>query len=277
MRASHLFKRLLTPFMLLLFLAGFTAPVLAEKVDPVALKAAVDRTAKAEGVKLDDYELVDQDGVKFRLSEYFGDGKPLVVSFIYTSCPTACPLISAEFKKAVDSARAKFGGKFNVLTIGFDPPNDTPEALKTYGRKFTEDLKTFRLATSDPETIKKLTEQFGFYYSKKADGTFDHIDMATTVRPDGTIYKQVYSLRTHSGNIKTRLDELITGKAYAGADASLIDKIKYFCYRYDPYTGKYIPDYAVFAGFFIQLFVLVAIVYSVWGSKLKGFFKKPGI
>lgn len=263
--------------MVLLLLVALAAPVLAEKADPVALKAVVDRAAKAEGVKLDDYELVDQDGVRFRLSEYFSDGKPLVVSFIYTACPTACPLISTEFKKAVDAARVKFGGKFNVLTIGFDTANDTPETLKAYGRKFTEDFKVFRLATSDPETIKRLTGQFGFYYSKKADGTFDHMDMATTVRADGTIYKQVYSLRTDSGNVKDRLDELITGKAYAGADASLIDRIKYFCYRYDPYTGKYLPDYAVFAGFFIQLLVLAAIVYSVWGARLKGFFKKPGI
>jgi hypothetical protein len=44
-------------------------------------------------------------------------------------------------------------------------------------------------------------------------------------------------LRTRSGQIKTRLDELITGKVYVGADATLIDRIKYFCYKYDPYTG----------------------------------------
>ncbi|HXI09298.1 MAG TPA: hypothetical protein VNK06_00730, partial [Thermodesulfobacteriota bacterium] len=85
---------------------------------------------------------------------------------------------------------------------------------------------------------------------------------------------QVYSLRTRGDEIKARLDELITGKAYVGADATLIDKIKYFCYRYDPYTGKYAPDYAVFAGFFIQLFVIVGIVYAVWGTRIKDFFKK---
>lgn len=261
--------------MLLLFLVQQPGSVSAGKADPVALMAAVDRSAKAEGVKLDDYELADQDGVRFRLSEYFKDGHPLVVSFIYTSCPMVCPLISTEFKKAVDEARGKFKDKFNVLTIGFDPANDTPEKLRAYGRKLTGDLKTFRLATSDAETIKRLTAQFGFYYLKLDDGTFDHIDMATVVRPDGTIYKQVYSLRTQSGNIKTRLDELITGKAYVGADATLIDRIKYFCYKYDPYTGRYVIDYAVFAGFFIQLFVLIAIVYAVWGTRIKGFFKKP--
>ncbi len=274
MRASYLLKSLIGLFIFSLLHAFVPARVFADNVDPVALRAAVDRAANAEGTRLDDYELVDQDGVKFRLSEYFKDGKPLVVSFIYTSCPMVCPVISAEFKKAVEEARAKFGGKFNALTIGFDPPNDSPEKLKAYGWKLGADFKTFRLATSAPETIKKLTAQFGFYHSKKDDGTFDHIDMASVVRPDGTIYKQVYSLRTRGDEIKARLDELITGKAYVGADATLIDKIKYFCYKYDPYTGKYAPDYAVFAGFFIQLFVIVGIVYAVWGSRIKGFFKK---
>jgi len=274
MRAAYLLKRSFAcAAIFLVLLAWLPGAVVAARPDPVALRAALDKAADAEGTKLDDYELIDQDGVKFRLSDYFKDGKPLVVSFIYTSCPMVCPLISSAFKKGVEDAKSKFGSKFNVLTIGFDPPSDSPAALKAYGRKLTGDFKAFRLATSDAETIKRLTAQFGFYNLKKDDGTFDHIDMASVVRPDGTIYKQVYSIRTKSDDIKTRLDELITGKAYVGPGASLIDKVKFFCYKYDPYTGKYVPDYAVFAGFIIQFLVLVVIVYAVWGSKLKDYFK----
>lgn len=276
MNAAYLLKRLSGPLILLLLLITSPDPVLAGKADPAALRDAVEKSLKVEGVKLDDYELVDQDGVRFRLSDYFKDGKPLVISFIYTSCPTVCPTISAELKKAVDEAREKFRDRFNVLTIGFDTANDTPEKLKEYGRKLTGDFKNFRLATSDEATIRRLASQVGFFYSKQDDGSIDHMDMATTVRPDGTVYKQVYSVRTRSSNIKNRLDELITGKAYTGADATLVDRIKFFCYRYDPYTGRYVIDYAVFGGLFIQLFIILTIVFLVWGGSIKRFFTGAG-
>lgn len=244
-------------------------------LDAVQLRNAMEASIKAEGAKVDDYALIDQDGVKFNLSEYFKGNKPLVVSFIYTSCPQVCPTITAEFKRAIDSARAKYGDKFNVLTIGFDPEKDKPAKLKEYGHKFANDLTNFRLASSDPETIKKLTGQFGFFNVKRADGSFDHIDMVSVVRPDGRIYKQIYSVRTQSANIETRLEELFTGKTIsAGGSASLVDKIKFFCYRYDPYTGKYVIDFPVIISFVVQALVISLIIFIVWGKRIKGIFRK---
>ncbi|MDP2688745.1 MAG: SCO family protein, partial [Deltaproteobacteria bacterium] len=209
-------------------------------------------------------------------SDYFNDGKPLVVSFIYTSCPVVCPAITAEFKKAVDEARSKFGDRFSVLSIGFDAENDTPEKLREYGSRFTDDFKRFRFAGGDRETIERMARSFGFFYRKKADGSFDHIDMVTTLRADGTIYRQVYSLRTQAEKLTARLDEMIAGKPALEPGASLMDRLKYFCYKYDPYTGKYAIDYSVFAGVGIQLTVILTIIYAVWGGRIKGFFRKKG-
>lgn len=239
------------------------------------LKDAFDASVKSEGKKAGDYELVDQDGRRFRLSDYFKEnGKPLVVSFIYTTCPEVCPTITAELKGAVDNARAKFGDRFNVLSVGFDAENDTPAALKNYGLKFTKDFSSIRFASSSPETVRKMTEDFGFFWKKKADGSFDHIDMVTVVKGDGVIYKQVYSMRTQGATLGSRLEEVLTGKPLGKADASLIDKIKYFCYRYDPYTGKYVIDYPVFLSVFIQLAVILSIIYAVWGKRIRARFKK---
>lgn len=234
----------------------------------------MEASVKAEGSKPGDYALIDQDGVKFRLSDYFKDGKPLLVSFIYTSCPDVCPTITAAFKRAVDDARGRFGARFNVLTIGFDPAHDTPRKLKEYGSRFTSDFKSFRLATSDAETIEKLTREFGFFYAGKDDGGFDHIDMVTVVRPDGVIYKQAYSVRTRSFNINNRLEELLTGKPYSAGPPSLLTKIRFFCYKYDPYTGRYVVDYPVILSVFLQAVVILLIVFAVWGKGIVGFFRR---
>jgi protein SCO1/2 len=260
-------KKAFLLFALFITLLSAPATSTAGQLDPVILKNAVDASAKAEGTKLGEYSLVDQDGVRFNLSEYFDGKKPLVISYIYTSCPVVCPTITAEFKKAVDGAKEAFGDRFNVLTIGFDPANDTPERLNEYGRKFAGGIKGFRFASSDPETIERLLSSVGFFRVKQDDGSFDHIDMATTVKPDGTIYRQVYSLRSQPQNLALRLEELFTGKAGASS-LSLVDKLKFFCYRYDPYSGKYVLDYPVFVSIFIQALIIGGIFYAVWGKRI---------
>lgn len=254
-------------FVLSLLLLAWPAQAAAQQLDPVVLKNAVDASARAEGTRLPEVELVDQDGLRFSLSEYFSGGKPLVISYIYTSCPVVCPTITTEFKKAVDGAKEAFGDKFNVLTIGFDPANDTPSSLNEYGRKFTGSFEGFRFASSDEESIEKLLAAVGFFRVRQDDGSFDHIDMVTTVKPDGTIYRQVYSLRTQQQNLALRLEELLTGKAGTASSLTLVDKLKFFCYRYDPYSGKYVLDYPVFVSIFLQALIIGGIFYAVWGRK----------
>lgn len=262
-------------FFLLLFLQLLSAPSLAlQKLDPVVLKAAVENSRRAEGGKLGDYALFDQDGKPFMLGEYFETGKPLVLSFIYTSCPEVCPTITSELKRAVDGAREKLGERFEVLTIGFDAANDTPERLKEYGKRFTGSFEGFRFAGGDAGTIERLLADAGFFHFRQDDGSFDHMDMVTTVKPDGTIYRQVYGIRSQPQNLAMRLDELVTGKAAVPGSLTLVERIKFFCYRYDPQSGKYVLDYPVFAGMALQALVIGAVIYAVWGRRIGRWLKR---
>ncbi len=248
--------------------------VFARDADVEALRKAFENSARAEGARLDDYNLIDQDGAGFKLSEYFKTGKPLVVSFIYTTCKDVCPTITAEFKKAVNEARQKFGDRFNVLSIAFDPARDKPEKLKEYGRRFTSDFRNFRFATSDEATMEKLTGQFGFFHVRNDTGGFDHIDMASVIRPDGVIYKQVYGVRTQSNSIGLRIEELLTGKAQTSRTTSLITRIAFFCTRYDPVTGRNVIDYPTLVGFFLEFLFIGAVFIAVWGRRMLNFSRR---
>ncbi len=245
-----------------------------QNADIEVMRKAFENSTKAEGVKLGDYSLVDQDGLRFELSEYFKTNKPLVVGFAYTSCDSVCPTITAELKKAVDGARGKLGDRFNVLTIAFDPARDTSKNLREYGGRFTRDFKGFRFATSDEATIARLTGQFGYFYRKNAEGGFDHIDMVSIVRPDGTIYKQVYGVRTQGASVGTRLEELLNGKPESAKSASLITKIAYFCATYDPVTGKYVVNYALLVGFLLEVIFVSAVFIAVWGRRILAFSRR---
>lgn len=255
------------------FIVLFSPCAYGAEPDAETLRKAFEASRQAEGSKLDDYRLTDQDGVSFSLSDYFKDGKPLVISYVYTSCPHVCPTITAEFKNVVKKAGEKLGKRFSVLTIGFDTVNDKPSRLKEYGGKFTDDFADFRFASADEQTIKRLTGQAGFFYLKREDGSFDHIDMATVVGADGVIYKQAYSIRTQPDNLLARIEEAVTGKPATGAKASLVDKIKFFCYKYDPYTGRYVIDYPIILSVLMQALVIGGIVYAVWGKRMRERFR----
>ncbi|MBI5561619.1 MAG: SCO family protein [Deltaproteobacteria bacterium] len=243
--------------------------------DADELRRAVEASSVAVGRQLGDYALVDQDGAAFRMSDYWKTGRPLIVSFIYTSCPEVCPTITADLKRAADEARKKYGDRFNVLNIGFDPANDTPARLKAYGAHYTKTFSSFRFATGVPDAIARLTAELGFYYKRNADGSFDHIDMASVASPDGRIYAQVYGIRTDAGAVDGRLAELLIGKPRSGG-ASILDKIRFFCYRYDPYTGRYVFNYAIVAGVVIQSIVIASVVYFAWGDRIRRRFRGRG-
>lgn len=222
----------------------------------------------ADGITLHDYTLTDQDGREFHLKEYFGKDKPLLVSFIYTSCAMVCPTITDSLLASVKDVRKNLGDRFNVLTVGFDAEHDTPESLKRYGYNFEDAFENMRFAAGSEETIKKLTKEFGFYYKKTGRG-FEHMSMVSVVSSEGRIYSQVYASRFSAKDIAGPLEELLTGRLSVDTPPSLIDRIKQFCASYDPATGRYNLNYPTIISIFIQLAVLLAIAYFILASRIK--------
>ncbi|UUY03205.1 SCO family protein [Svornostia abyssi] len=70
--------------------------------------------------------LRDQDGDPVRLSEF--RGRPVVVTFLYTTCEDTCPLTAQQIRGALDD----LGEDVPVLAFSVDPANDTPERAKRF-------------------------------------------------------------------------------------------------------------------------------------------------
>jgi protein SCO1/2 len=102
--------------------------------------APADIKPNAARVTLHDIQLVDVDGnpVRFK-SEAVGD-HIVVVSFIYTSCSTICPVTSAILAEVRDHLANKLGERFGrdvkFISLTVDPVTDTPERLKDYAASF---------------------------------------------------------------------------------------------------------------------------------------------
>jgi protein SCO1 len=104
---------------------------------------AVDKTAGIKRTEvsytLPSIKLVRQDDSKVDLLKELDDGRPVVLSFVYTSCTAICPVTSQVFSQ-VQEMLGKDRGKVRLMSISIDPEYDTPSRLASYAKKYGASL-----------------------------------------------------------------------------------------------------------------------------------------
>jgi len=89
----------------------------------------------AARVEVPDVELVDQDGRAVRIRSLLLSGKPVVVSFVFTTCTTICPMLSTIVSRVQKDLGDRAGREVSIVSITVDPGRDTPARLKAYAAR----------------------------------------------------------------------------------------------------------------------------------------------
>lgn len=114
------------------------------------------------GDRVPDQTFVDQEGRTRRFHEVRGD-RALAVTFIYTKCPipTFCPAMDRQFAEAQSLIKERdLAAGAGLLSVSFDPKNDTPSVLKTHAQKLGADPSVWTFATGDREEIDRFAASF---------------------------------------------------------------------------------------------------------------------
>lgn len=85
--------------------------------------------------RVPDVTLIREDGTKVNLKDEIGDGKPVILNFIFTSCTTVCPVLSRTMSM-VQSRLGAEADKVHLVSISIDPEQDTPARLATYAKRY---------------------------------------------------------------------------------------------------------------------------------------------
>lgn len=211
-----------------------------------------------------DFTLLDRNAKPVRLADY--RGKPLLVSFIYTGCFEVCPTTTKSLQKALTDTVAVIGAdRFNVVSIGFNQPFDSPSAMRAFAAQNGIVFPNWEFLSPAATIVDDLTKSFGFSYAQTPAG-FDHIVQVTLVDPQGKIYRQIYGETLSADLLVEPLKQLVTGApvAQSNAMADLLDRVRILCSVYDPKTGRYKFDYALIfeiAGF---LTFFLYICWYIW-------------
>ncbi|WAH63976.1 SCO family protein [Xanthomonas hortorum] len=146
-----------------LMLLSSTAVAVAAQQDP---HAAHQRMAQAQTlaaspteVQVPEVALLDAHGQPHDLQPLLQEGI-VVVDFMYTSCTTICPALTAVMGSVQRELALRPRGKVTLISITLDPRHDTPAQLLDFSRRVRAGERWYWL-TGSPSDIDRVLRGFG--------------------------------------------------------------------------------------------------------------------
>lgn len=203
----------------------------------------------------------DEAGKAVKLGDYFGKGRPVIISLVYYKCPMLCNQVLNGLVGGVRGQQFLVGKDFDVVTVSFDPretPEDAAEKKKiTLGdlRRADDPITAsgWHFLTGDKAQIDAVADAVGFRYAfDESTNQFAHASGVMVATPAGKLSRYFYGIEYAPRDLKLALVESSEGRI-----GSAVDKIILYCYHYDPTTGKY--------GFAIMSAMRVGGIVTVFG------------
>jgi cytochrome oxidase Cu insertion factor (SCO1/SenC/PrrC family) len=132
--------------------------------------AQSDNGGDSKRIQIPDTTVYDQDGKKLRFYSDLVKGKTVASNFIFTTCTTICPPLTATFRKVQQKLGERVGRDVELISISVDPVTDVPERLKAFSSKFNAG-PGWKFITGDKQEIDLLLKALGAGVVDKNDHT----------------------------------------------------------------------------------------------------------
>ena len=189
---------LVVPLAASLVLTGTALAESASHDKHAAHRAALQNTryqATTEHYSVPDVQLVDQSGTRVDLQALLDADEPLALNFIFTTCTTICPVMTATFAQ-MRRELGESGGDLRLVSISIDPEYDRPEQLRAYAEQFRAGAG-WEFLTGDSEDIVRVLKSFDSYAGSKMN------------------HQPITLLKSPGSASWTRIDGLASGKDLA--------------------------------------------------------------
>jgi len=131
------------------------------------LKARKSYQAEEKRYQVPDVSLTSQKGETKRILDLLYGDKPVMLNFIFTTCTTICPVLSASFSQVQDMLGEE-SRQVAMISISIDPEYDTVEKLADYSERFNagDQWSFFTGKLSDVVAVQKA---FDIYRGSKVN------------------------------------------------------------------------------------------------------------
>ena len=175
-------------YALLLAFGAAAAPALADGgvMGEMAMPTAEDVKVGTVRYEVPDLELRDEAGRTVRLRELFASKRPVIVNFIFTSCPSICPVMTGtllQLKRQLKDDRSNP----LFISITLDPDTDTPAVLAEYAQRFDA---RWKFLTGSREDVLVALRAFDVWRGNK----MNHAAVTLMRRRPGDAFTRVEGL-----------------------------------------------------------------------------------
>jgi protein SCO1 len=147
--------------------------------------------------------LIDQDGRSIALQSLLDTTSPVFLNFIFASCSTVCPVLSAGLAGFQHSLGDRTARPL-LVSITIDPEHDTPEVLHAYARRF-DARQGWLFLTGARADVDSVMQAFDVYVSNRMN------------------HRPVTLMRRGNSDHWTRIEGFMSVADYAREYAALAD------------------------------------------------------
>ena len=155
-----------------------------------------DETSSFSSSRIPDIPVYDQNGKRLN---FYGDlikGKTVAINFIFTTCTTICPPLTATFRR-VQQDLATTAPEARLISISVDPTTDTPQRLNDFAARFKAG-PGWTFVTGDNNDISSLLRALGAAVANKND----HTPMILIGNDVAGFWTRAYGLSSPSALVK---------------------------------------------------------------------------
>src|SRR6185295_11562129 len=105
-------------------------------------------------MKIPNAPVLDQNGKELNFYSDLIKGKTVAINFIFTTCTTICPPLTATFRRVQQDVTTS-APDATLISISVDPATDTPQRLSDFSAKFKAG-PGWTFVTGDPAEIGSL-------------------------------------------------------------------------------------------------------------------------
>lgn len=121
-------------------------------------------------LKIPDTTVYNQHGQKLNFYTDLVKGKTVAINFVFTTCTTICPPLTATFRKVQQELGERVGRDIELISVSVDPTTDVPERLKEFSAKFKVAPGWTFVTGSKPE-VDQLLKALGAAVADRNDHT----------------------------------------------------------------------------------------------------------
>jgi protein SCO1/2 len=239
-----------------------------------ALHADQPLPAELQGVGVDErlgrpvdlnLTFIAENGYPVALRDFFHKDRPVLLNFVYYSCPMLCNMILNAQTAALKQIPWTPGNEFEIVTISIDPTETFNLAqqkraiyLESYGRPATG----WHFLTDDHGNVKKLADQAGFHYRyDEKQAQYAHPAVIMMLTPEGKLSRYLYGIKFNPRDIRFALTEASESKFGLS-----VDRVLLYCFHYDPQARGYVlfASRLMRAGGALTVLVLALVLFHFW-------------